>query len=413
MDEVANVKSLVRTIDIPEWKPKSLRADEFDRSLAIAAAATKLVDVEYPNYGNGDTYVLTAKATVGLVRISKDCMLRVLPKVPVKNLFGMLEMVHDLPSLRFYQGVGHVESVEEVYVRLVNLFVSQTVRRIRWGLHAAYVDMDEELEVVRGRLDVARTLMLHSRGSPYVHCQYQVQTVDIDDNRILLWTLDRIPRLGLIEGEAMTRVHSARRALMGAVQLVEMTPRDCQNRTYDRLNADYQTLHALARFFLERMGPGIAAGNDPFVPFTVNMGHLFQEYVVACLKRHAPPGITVSPQYHVEFDAQLGAHFDIDVVLTDERTKAALGVVEAKYKVSEKTRSSDIQQALAYAALTDSPLAFLVYPYDLAPIETPIGPARRIELIRCGISLELDVNEWARKFSKTVFSRLSGSPPSI
>lgn len=410
MGETANVKSLVRTIDIPEWKPKSLRADEFDRSLAIAAAATKLVDVEYPNYGNGDTYVLTAKATVGLVRISKDCMLRVLPKVPVKNLFGMLEMVHDLPSLRFYQGIGHVESVEEVYVRLVNLFVSQTVRRIRWGLHAAYVDMDEELEVVRGRLDVARTLMLHSRGSPYVHCQYQIQTADIDDNRILLWTLDRIPRLGLIEGEAMARVHAARRALMGAVQLVEMTPHDCRGRTYDRLNADYQTLHALARFFLERMGPGIAAGQDACVPFTVNMAHLFQEYVVACLKRHAPPGIAVSPQYHVEFEAELGAHFDIDVVLIDKRTEAVVGVVEAKYKASEKTRSSDIRQAVAYAALTDSPAAFLIYPYDFGPIETPVGSAPRIKLTRFGVSLESDVEEWAQKFATAIFSRVSIPP---
>ena len=397
----------MRTIDIAEWKPKSLRADEFEHSLAIAAAATKLVDVEFPNYGNGDTYVLTARATVGLARISKDCMLRILPKVPVKNLFGMLEIVHDLPSLQFYQGIGHVESVEDVYGKLVSLFVSQVVRRVRRGLRAAYVEVDEDTAVVRGRLDVPRTLALHSRGSPRVQCQYQVQTVDIDDNRILLWTLDRIPRLGLIGGDSLTRVHSARRALMGSVQLTEMTPRDCENRTYDRLTADYQTLHALARFFLERMGPGLASGEDVFVPFTVNMGHLFQEYVVACLKRHAPPGIAVSPQYHIEFDTELGAHFDVDVVLTDERTKIAIGVVEAKYKADDKTRSSDIQQAVAYAALTDSPAAFLVYPYDLPPIERPVGSAERIKLTRFGFPLDLDVEEWARKFAEVVFSRVT------
>ena len=124
-----------------------------------------------------------------------------------------------------------------------------------------------------------------------------------------------------------------------------------------------------------RMGPGLASGEDVFVPFTVNTGHLFQEYLVACLKRHAPPRIAVSPQYHIEFNTGLGAHFDVDVVLTDESTKTAIGVAEAKYKADNKIRSSDIQQAVAYAALTDSPAAFLVYPYDFShSSKGPSGP---------------------------------------
>ena len=81
--------------------------------------------------------------------------------------------------------------------------------------------------------------------------------------------------------------------------------------------------------------------------------------MVARLRRHAPPGIAVTLQYHVEFDAEVDAQFDIDVVLTDTRTGAAVGVVEAKYKAYEKTRSADIRQAVAYAALTDAPAAFL------------------------------------------------------
>ncbi len=397
------------TIDIPELKPKSFGADEFDHDLALAAEATKLVDVEYPNYGNGQKYVLRSKSCIGLIRLASDRMLRILPKVPVKNLFGMMEVVHRLPSLRFDPGIANVESVEDIYVRIVNLFVSHVTRRIRQGLRAAYVEVDGETTVVRGRIDVACTVALQCRGSPAVHCRYQVQTLDIDDNRILLWTLDRIPRLGLIEGEDMARVHAARRALMGTVQLVEMTARDCQNRTYDRLNADYQTLHALARFLLEHTGPGIAAGQHAFVPFTVNMAHLFQEYVVACLRRHAPPGISVTPQYHVEFDAEVDAHFDIDVVLTDTRTGAAVGVVEAKYKADEKTRSADIRQAVAYAALTDAPAAFLVYPYEFAPIQKPVGPAGRIELTRLGMALELNLQEQAEKFAGQVFSRVRSS----
>jgi len=39
-------------------------------------------------------------------------MVRIQPKVPVSNLFGMLEVVHGLASLRFYSGIGRVTAVK-------------------------------------------------------------------------------------------------------------------------------------------------------------------------------------------------------------------------------------------------------------------------------------------------------------
>ena len=84
-------------------------------------------------------------------------------------------------------------------------------------------------------------------------------------------------------------------------------------------------------------------------------------------------------------------------------------MVEAKYKADEKTRSADIRQAVAYAALTDAPAAFLVYPYESAPIQKPVGPAGCIELTRLGMALELNLQEQAEKFAGQIFSRVRSS----
>jgi 5-methylcytosine-specific restriction enzyme subunit McrC len=124
-------------------------------------------------------------------------------------------------------------------------------------------------------------------------------------------TLDRILRLGLQQDEAMAQVRTARRALLGSVQLVEMDPHDCENRCYHRLNADYEPLHTLVRL-RGTNGSGRRPGGNASIPFTVNMGNLFEWYVAACQRRYAPPEIAVSAQHVVYFHDERNSKVIID-----------------------------------------------------------------------------------------------------
>jgi hypothetical protein len=168
-----------------------------DDALADRIAQSKLVQVDHAGRKNDHHYVLTPRTTVGLLRVSHDLILHIRPEVSVQNVFGMLELVHDLPSLRFYSGIGYVEKIADIHARLAAMFARRVLQRLSLGLYAAYVDREEDSRVVRGRVELARTAILQSRGETAVGCAYQLQTFDIDDNRILLWTLDRILRLGL------------------------------------------------------------------------------------------------------------------------------------------------------------------------------------------------------------------------
>jgi len=59
-------------------------------------------------------------------------------------------------------------------------------------------------------------------------------------------------------------------------------------RRYIRQNADYATLHALCRFFLEQAGPTHELGRHRMLPFVVEMAALFERFVVAWLRVHLP-----------------------------------------------------------------------------------------------------------------------------
>ena len=76
------------------------------------------------------------------------------------------------------------------------------------------------------------------------------------------WTPFVIVRSGFLAGRDLPNVRRAYRTLQGAVQTYPVGPGSCDGRTYNRLNADYEPMHALCKFFLNNSGPtgGIAPG---------------------------------------------------------------------------------------------------------------------------------------------------------
>lgn len=380
---------MMRTLDLRENEPKCLPERELEEGTALRIGQSGLVHVEFPSVANQRRYVLRASGVIGLIPVGKDLMIRVIPKVPVANLFSMLERVHGLKSFRLYEGIGRVQAIEDIYERLARMLASGVMHRVRKGLDSDYQTFHDDLNVVRGRISIPDSLRLQAQGATRLRCEYQARTVDIDRNRILLWALDRISRLGLPDGATIEEVRAARRALLGPVALAEMSAGDCKRQQYNRLNADYAILHAIARFFIERMGPGIADGDHHFVPFTVNMATLFQEYVVACLKAAAPTGVIVQRQHHVTLEGDLDVSFQMDAVVVDERTGKALIVVDAKYKADAKPTAADIQQVVAYAAHLGAPRALLVYPTLLqSPGRVTVGSLSRIEVRTVGLPLD-------------------------
>jgi 5-methylcytosine-specific restriction enzyme subunit McrC len=397
----------LRTVQLTEGQPTFLGGSELTESDAVAIAASKLVDVEFPSPINGRKFVLRSTATVGLIPVSRGLLLRVIPKVPVSNVFGMLEVVHQLRTLRFYDGIGQVEALEDVYSRVASIFARRVMNRVRRGLYASYLNHEVQGTVARGRINVVRSLRAQAGGEIRLHCETELQSIDNEDNQIVLCALDRIPRLGLHDTPVIREVRAARRALLGAVTLTQVSAQRCVTRTYNRLNADYAGLHALARFFLERMGPGLNAGDHSFLPFTVDMALLFQEYVVACLRAHAPPELVVSRQFAIEPEGDFKVRFSIDAVIRDRASGNVLAVVDAKYKRDNKPAASDVEQVIAYATQTGSGRAFLIYPFAL-PTEGRIvvGRAGQLHVSTTGFPLDMDLASTAKDFAQRVFSRL-------
>jgi 5-methylcytosine-specific restriction enzyme subunit McrC len=319
----------------------------------------KVIQVEPPSFRTGNQWELTPQGYVGFIPLPSGTSLALRPKVPIENLFRMLEYAYDL-NLRFLEGQQQVSSLDELYSRLAHHLALKVLGRSKRGLHKAYLEKEEELRVVRGRLDAGR--LIRSPSKLRLDCTYEEHTADISDNQLLAWTLHIINRSGLCSGTAALVVRKAYRTLQGAVTLTPLSYRDCLNRLYNRLNSDYEPMHLLCRFFLENTGPQFLAGPKRMLPFLINMNRLYELFVARWLEQHLPAELRVRVQEHVSISTEQGVHFYIDMVLY--RQDQALYVMDTKYKDDSRMAASDIHEVVSYAQAKGCASAVLIYPVE-------------------------------------------------
>jgi len=326
------------------------------------------IDVEYPTPRTRWRWRLLSRGYVGSIPLPSGGRLVIDPKVAFASIFRMLEHAYDLRSITFLKGRSRSGRIEEIYSHLADLLARRVLDRARRGFHRVYIAHRERLGVVRGRIDLAEALRRPWQST--LPCEYHQFTADIADNGILLWTLHTIVRQRICTNGVEGRVRSAVRTLQGDVALRRYTAADTVGRVYDRLNEDYQPLHALCRFFLENAGPTHEPGERSFLPFLVDMARLYEGYVASYLRSRLDPRLRLDAQQSYALGPGGTPRITIDLVLRDRATDHTLAVLDTKYKLDLSPAAGDLQQIVAYAVARDCRHAVLIYPRAL---QTPFN----------------------------------------
>ncbi|WP_293329886.1 restriction endonuclease [Microcoleus sp. CAWBG58] len=351
----------------------------------------KEIDIEFPNPKTKYQWHLKSKGRVGNIPITPEFHIAIRPKVPINNIFGMLDYAYEL-NINFPKGQIECESLEQVYERLANILAHKILERCRKGLYRDYLPKTEKLAYIRGRVDVREAVQ--KPWEVKLKCHYNEQTGDIEDNQILAWTLFIIGRSGLCRESVSSTVRKAFHALQGFVTLTSFKSEACIDRTYHRLNQDYQILHALCRFFLENTGPSHETGDRQMLPFLIDMAKLYEQFVAQWLTANTPKGFFVKQQHLVTYNQN---YFDrIDLLLCDIATDKVQYVLDTKYKAPDRADSGDRHQIVAYANAVKCNNAILIYPQLLShPLDIKHGDLRVRSL---NFFLNDDLNEAGERF---------------
>ncbi len=389
----------LRVIEITEYENKSFTLDEilYSAGVELYEKYKTQVDIEFPTYTTRNRWKLKAKGWVGYIPVTPELHLKINPKVPIQNLFGMLEYVYNLKGFRFLKGLMDCESLEDFYNNLAHILADKILERCRQGLYRTYLPKTQQLSYVRGRLNVQQ--IIQKPWNVKLKCNYEEHTADVKENQILAWTLYIIGRSSLCSERVSPTIRKAYHALQGLVTLQPCSAEDCIARQYNRLNEDYELLHNFCRFFLENSSPSYEIGNYKTLPFIVDMGHLYEFFVAEWLKKNTPQGYFFKQQYTTEISQN--RQFIIDLLLCDAATGKAIAVLDTKYKALEQAVNTDIHQMISYANTTKCSQAFLIYPKDLTqPLDIKSDEIRVRSLT---FSLDDNLDRAGQTFLKNLF----------
>ncbi len=304
-----------------------------------------------------------AQQYVGVVR-ALNHTIQILPKISEadnQNLAYLISLLGYARRLRLRPtGKGTFDQLGGSFLEVwIRYFAAELNRLLRRRLTHRYVEVEERVGFLRGKLLVERELGDTGRLYGRYACRYDVFTPDHPLNRILKYCNGLLIR--------QTRISSNRTLLNeNDVLLSDVThgpirASDLDRIQLDRLDRDYEPILELCRLLLENSTLNLRTGHIAQFAFVFDMNRLFEEFVAEFLRRHKnrirlANGRSLAK---VENQRRLGRLFgefnmDADLILTDDTGRSFL--VDTKYKVLDPRKrhvglsQSDFYQMYAYGS---------------------------------------------------------------
>lgn len=357
-------------IGIEEWETRYIRGFEpspEDRASLAAIAETGRLDVDQL----ADGLRIRAKHWVGSIGLT-TISIQILPKVARSNL-NVLRMVgyaSGISALERLKSERQMSKGDDLLELLILLIAEASEKLVRNGLHADYIEQDEALPYVRGRIRITPYITSRASKPTTVPCTHDEHTTDIDDNRLLAGAL-ALAYARATSRDVKRRVRATLEAFEEACGgRVEPSEAADIKTTYHRLNAHYQEAHALARVLFEGFSLSDArAQSTRSFAFLIDMNRLFELFLLRLLESlAASSGASIAYQ-----ESHRGVIVDTiqsrparslrpDYILT-ARTRRRLPI-DAKYKYrTGGADDADVYQAFLYAyTISDLDTTLVIHP---------------------------------------------------
>ena len=341
--------------------------------------------------GNGDRVLeygresLRARGIVGVIA-THGCQLEILPKIESGNekgvsdeklrdrLVHMLAVVHDLPiEIGSMAALGlQRDTILEILIRK---FCELLLDAVRHGMPRRYIEHEEDLPRLRGRLNTTRQFSILATSPQKLACRYEALSPNIPLNQAMRATVSRLARVtGSLDNQRMLRELSFVYADVTDILASELR---WDQIKFDRTNNRWRVLLSMAKMFLNDRHQKTTAGKSDGYSLLFEMNVLFEKYVAKLLSR-ALSGTVLQLSTQggslyclYELDNNKTPRFRTKPDLIIRRGKKIVMVVDTKWKritrriddQKQGVSQADVYQLMAYSRIYNSPNVMLLYPH--------------------------------------------------
>ena len=321
---------------------------------------------------------LEARQVVGVLA-APGCSLEILPKIDGEDgavraaLIHMLAVAEDL-HLRIADGELAALDTQrhDLLELLIGLFANRLLAAVRRGLPRRYVAHEEDLRLLRGRLDVKRQTTHLAVRPDRLACRFDELSENTPLNRVFKAAVARLA--GLARRPANVRLLAE---LSSRFEAVAVSPDPLREPVrLDRTNDAFHTLHRLARLFLRRDWQSTAGGHAEGFALLFPMNDLFEKFIARRLQRALGAGrVVLQSSLH-------SALVDENVDETDRKRKMFTLIPDAVIDAPDNTivldtkwkrldgadrkrgvEPADVYQLLTYATAWKAKRLILLYPW--------------------------------------------------
>ena len=350
-------------------KESEIRQIEFQVEAAAKQLRTNRRDILFRTNSS-----LKAGSYVGVIAI-QNRTIEILPKIDGEDqevraaLVRMLAVAQDL-QVSDQELTTLTTQPFDLLEFLIRLFVNRLHMAMRKGIPRSYELYEEDLKVVRGKLDVTRQFTRFAGRTDQLACIWDELTENTPLNRVLKATVQFL--------FSLSKSIDNRRLLVAALERydsVDDTRSPLLERVFlDRINSEFHKLYTLAVFFLSRRFQTTTVGAGFGVSMLFPMNELFEEFIGKSLKRVLETkGFSVHLQHqkHYAIRNTSGKRlFQLrpDVVIETHKNSDCI-VLDTKWKRLQKSdekrgvKESDIYQMLAYGRSYNASRIVLLYPW--------------------------------------------------
>ena len=313
---------------------------------------------------------LKVRNHVGVVRSPCGCRFEILPKIgrvatqpaDIARLRTLLvNMIRCLFDMKHVE-LSHLAGLRTAHMTMFDVFIRQflaTVQQVvRRGLRSDYVTREDNLQVLRGKLQIAGDIRHNLVRRDRFFVAFDEYLPDRAENRLLRSAL----RLALQFAEGWDTQRLARELLFAFDEVPESrsVADDLQRIRLDRGMESYAPALAWARLLLNGLSPVPAAGTTEAPPLLFPMEQLFEAYVARHLRKQLAGGLHLvtrpKARHLVSHRGQKWFKLIPDLAVNNGTKDVA--ILDTKWKVLDQTKGnstnkygiaqSDIYQLYTY-----------------------------------------------------------------
>lgn len=304
----------------------------------------------------GGQWEIAANTKVGVAAVS-GVTLWIKPKVDIRRILFLLGYAKN-PGWR--DDTVALAQVTDLVPALAHAFADQAERALDRGLVQGYVEVDDSLTVLRGRLRDQDQLRRRFGIAVPLLVRFDDYTADIAENQLLRAAAELLLRLPGVAPRTRARLRRVRQDLADITPHVRGTPLPTWAPT--RLNARYHVALWLAELILRGNAVDQAPGDVRLGGFLVDMAKVFEDFLTTALTEALRPHggwSRAQDRHHLDVDDLVAIRPDL--VWYQDGEPAA--VIDAKYKAEKPAGfpDADLYQMLAYCTALGLPEGHLVY----------------------------------------------------